>query len=95
MFACTTSSGDEVVLKLAGTREEARTEAAASGIGSDTAAAVKLIDTNFQHAALLIGRMREEIGFAAADERTAPHHSSPRLRIRMQNGFVHARCSVR
>jgi len=38
VFACATSSGEEVVLKLTGTPEEARTEAAALGVWGGTGA---------------------------------------------------------
>jgi streptomycin 6-kinase len=58
VFACTTSSGEEVVLKLTCTPEEARAEAAALGVWDGTGAAVHLIDADVEHGALLLERIR-------------------------------------
>lgn len=58
VFACTASSGDEVVLKLTGTPEEARGEATALGVWGGTGAVVHLMDANGEHGALLLERIR-------------------------------------
>ena len=58
MFACTTASGGEVVVKLTVTPTEARVEAAALAAWAQTQAAVQVIDVDFDHGALLLERIR-------------------------------------
>ena len=58
VFACTTSTGEEVVVKLAATADEARAEAAALGAWEGTGAAIHLIAADFQQSALLLNRVR-------------------------------------
>ena len=58
VLACTCGGGDEVVLKLSATLEEARVEAAALGVWEGTGAAVRLLDVDFEPAALLLERIR-------------------------------------
>jgi streptomycin 6-kinase len=58
VFACTTTSGDEVVLKLTRTPEAARREVAALGVWVGTGAAVHLIDADLERSALLLDRIR-------------------------------------
>ena len=58
VFACTTATGQEVVVKLPATEREARTEAAALSAWVDTKAAVQVIDTDVLHGALLLERIQ-------------------------------------
>jgi streptomycin 6-kinase len=51
-------AGDEVVIKLTATPQEARLEAAALAAWRHTGAAVRLIDADFEHSALLLPRIR-------------------------------------
>lgn len=71
VFACATSSGEEVVLKLTGTPEEARTEAAALGVWGGTGAAVHLIDAAVEHGALLLDRIRPGTPLPSDDDPVA------------------------
>src|SRR5262249_62217351 len=57
VFACTTSNGEEVVVKLAATAEEARAEAAALGAWDGPGTTIHLIATDFPHSALLLDRV--------------------------------------
>jgi streptomycin 6-kinase len=58
VFGCTTAAGAEVVVKLADTQEQARTEAAALAMWEHTGATVRLIDADFEHSALILERVR-------------------------------------
>jgi streptomycin 6-kinase len=58
VFACATSNGDEVVLKLAATAQEARAEAAALSAWDGSRTTIHLIDADFKRAALLMERVR-------------------------------------
>lgn len=71
VFACTTSGGDEVVLKLTVTPQEARVEAAALGVWDGTGAAVHLIDVDVEHAALLLERVRPATPLPGNDDAIA------------------------
>ena len=55
---CMAADGTQVVLKLAATREQARAEAAALTAWARTGAAVRLIEADFDHRALLLERVR-------------------------------------
>jgi streptomycin 6-kinase len=80
LFACTTISGDEVVVKLAVTPEEARTEAAALGAWAGTGATVHLIDADFQHSALLMDRIRPAAHLPSDDDPVAVEVAADLLR---------------
>lgn len=71
VFACTTASGDEVVLKLTPTPEAARREVAALGVWVDTGAAVHLIDADFVQSALLLERIRPATHLPSDDDPVA------------------------
>jgi streptomycin 6-kinase len=71
VFSCTTYSGEEVVLKLTGTSEETRTEAAALGVWGGTGAAVHLIDTDVEYGALLVDRIRPATPLPSDDDPVA------------------------
>lgn len=71
VFACTTTDGDEVVLKLTPTPEEARVEAAALGVWAGTGAAVHLIDADFEQSALLLNRIRPATPLPGNDDPVA------------------------
>src|SRR5262245_58353437 len=71
VFACMTSNGDEVVVKLAATTEEARAEAAALGAWDGVGTTVHLIDADFQHAALLMDRVRPATRLPSNDDPVA------------------------
>jgi streptomycin 6-kinase len=71
VFACTTYSGEEVVLKLTGTSEGAQTEASALGIWGSTGAAVHLIHTDVEHGALLMDRIRPATPLPSDDDPVA------------------------
>lgn len=71
VFACATSSGEEVVLKLTGTVEEARTAAAALTVWGGTGAAVHLIDADVEHGALLLDRIRPATPLPSDDDPVA------------------------
>jgi streptomycin 6-kinase len=58
VFACTTASGDDVVLKLTPTPEAALREVAALGHWIGTGATVRLIHADLEHSALLLERIR-------------------------------------
>jgi len=58
VFAGTTATGEEVVVKLAATPEEARAEAAALAGWRQTGAAVRLVDADLSCGALLLERVR-------------------------------------
>jgi len=57
VFACSAAGGDQVVVKLTATPEEARLEAAALTLWAHTGAAVRLIDADITHGALLLERI--------------------------------------
>jgi hypothetical protein len=58
VFGCTATSGDEVVVKLTVTSEQAAAEAAALNVWAGTGAAVQLIDVDFERWALLMARIQ-------------------------------------
>jgi len=80
VFACTTSNGDEVVVKLAATAEEARVEAAALSAWDDTGTAVHLIDADFEHSALLMDRVRPATHLPSNDDPVAIEVAADLLR---------------
>jgi streptomycin 6-kinase len=68
VFGYTTAGGEEVVVKLVATAEEAQAETAALGAWSHTGAAVRLIDADFDHRALLLERIRPATHLPAGDD---------------------------
>lgn len=68
VVGCAAADGTEVVVKLAGTRQEARAEAAALTAWARTGAAVRLIDTDVEHGALLLERIRPGTHLPAGDD---------------------------
>ena len=58
VFACSAADGEQVVVKLTPTPEEARLEAAALAWWAHTQAAVRLIDADISCGALLLARIR-------------------------------------
>ncbi|HEX3812021.1 MAG TPA: aminoglycoside phosphotransferase family protein [Mycobacteriales bacterium] len=68
VFACTTSGGGEVVVKLTVTSEEARSEAAALAAWMDTGAAVEILDVDLEYDALLLARIRPGTHLAGGDD---------------------------
>jgi streptomycin 6-kinase len=80
VFACTTSNGDEVVVKLAATAEEARAEAAALGAWDGTGATIHLIDADFRHSALLMDRIRPATPLPSNDDPLAIEVAADLLR---------------
>ena len=58
VFACSAPGGEQVVVKLMPTPEEARLEAAALASWAHTGAAVRLIDADISRGALLLERIR-------------------------------------
>ena len=71
VFACTTADGEEVVLKLTVTLEEAQAEAAALACWAHTCAALRLIDVNFNDSALLMERIRPATHLPGGDDPVA------------------------
>lgn len=71
VFTCTTSTGEEVILKLTGTSDEARAEAAALIVWDGTGAAVRLIDVDIERCALLLDRIRPGTPFPSGDDPVA------------------------
>ncbi len=71
VFACTTSIGDEVVLKLTVTLDEARAEAAALIVWDGTGATVRLIDADVERGALLLDRIRPGTPLPSDDDLVA------------------------
>jgi streptomycin 6-kinase len=71
VLACATASGHELVLKLTPSLEEARAEAAALSAWAGTGAAVRLIDTDFEHSALLLERVRPATHLPAGEDPVA------------------------
>jgi Aminoglycoside/hydroxyurea antibiotic resistance kinase len=57
VFACSAAGGEQEVVKLTATPEEARLEAAALTLWAHTRAAVRLIDADITHGALLLQRI--------------------------------------
>jgi streptomycin 6-kinase len=80
VFACTTSTGDEVVVKLAATAQEARAEAAALGAWDGTGTTIHLIDADFQHSALLLDRVRPATPLPSNDDSVAIEVAADLLR---------------
>jgi streptomycin 6-kinase len=58
VFGCATADGAQVVVKLLGTPQAARAEAAALMAWAHTGAAVRLLDADLGHSALLLERIR-------------------------------------
>src|ERR1700736_2265062 len=81
VFACTTTSGDEVVLKLTRIPEAARREVAALGIWAETGAAVRLIDADLEHSALLLDRIRPATPLSGNEDPVAIEVAAELLRI--------------
>jgi streptomycin 6-kinase len=86
VFACTTSTGKEVVVKLAATADEARAEAAALSVWDGTGATIHLIAADFPHAALLLDRVRpatplpshgDQVAIAVAADLLRRLHATP------------------
>ena len=71
VFSSMTSTGEEVVLKLTVTTEEAQVEAAALAEWNDTGATVRLIDVDVEHAALLLERIRPATPLPGNDDGVA------------------------
>jgi streptomycin 6-kinase len=71
VFACTTATGAEVVLKLTVTPEQARAEAAALVMWGHTEAAVRLVDAEFEQGALILERVRPATHLPEGDEPVA------------------------
>lgn len=68
VFGCLTTDGSEVVVKLLATPQAARTEAAALTAWAGTGAAVRLLDADFGHSALLLERIRPGTHLPADDD---------------------------
>jgi streptomycin 6-kinase len=68
VFGYTTADGEEVVVKLVATAEDTRAETAALRAWSHTGAAVRLIDADFGHRALLLERIRPATHLPAGDD---------------------------
>lgn len=68
VFGCTTAGGAEVVVKLTATPEQARAEAAALAMWEHTGAAVRLIDADFEHSALILERVRPATPLPGGDD---------------------------
>jgi hypothetical protein len=58
VLGCVTADGEEVVVKLTVTADEARSEAAALAAWVHTGAVPRLIDVDSEHGALLLERIR-------------------------------------
>jgi streptomycin 6-kinase len=71
VFGCTTAAGAEVVVKLTATREQARAEAAALAMWEHTGVAVRLMDAEFSHCALLLERVRPATPLPGGDDPVA------------------------
>jgi streptomycin 6-kinase len=71
VFGCTTAAGTEVVVKLTITQEQARAEAAALAMWEHTGATVRLIDTDFEHSALILERVRPATPLPGGDDPVA------------------------
>ena len=68
VFACSAAGGEEVVVKLTATLEEARLEAAALASWAQTGAAVRLIDADIRYGALLLERIRPGTPLPGGDD---------------------------
>ena len=68
VFGCATAAGAEVVLKLTVTQEQARAEAAALAMWEHTGAAVRLLDADFEHSALILERARPATHLPGGDD---------------------------
>jgi streptomycin 6-kinase len=68
VFACSAAGGGQVVLKLAATPEETRLEAAALALWAHTGAAVRLIDADVSHGALLLERIQPGTPLPGGDD---------------------------
>lgn len=71
VLSCVAADGTEVVVKLAATREQLRAEAAALTAWAATGAAVRLIDTDSAHGALLLERITPGTHLPGDDEQAA------------------------
>jgi streptomycin 6-kinase len=68
VFACSAAGGEQVVVKLTPTPGEARLEAAALTWWAHTEAAVRLIDADVSHGALLLERIRPGTPLPGGDD---------------------------
>jgi streptomycin 6-kinase len=68
VFACSAAGGEQVVVKLTPTAEEARLEAAALAWWAHTQAAVRLIDADISCGALLLERIRPGTPLPGGDD---------------------------
>ncbi len=68
VFACSAAGGEQVVVKLTATPEEARLEAAALASWAQTEAVVRLIDADISYGALLLERIRPGTPLPGGDE---------------------------
>jgi streptomycin 6-kinase len=68
VFACSAAGGEQVVVKLTPTPEEARLEAAALASWAHTGAAVRLIDADISDGALLLERIRPGTPLPGGDD---------------------------
>jgi streptomycin 6-kinase len=71
VFACTTATGKEVVVKLPATERETRAEVAALSAWEHTRAAVRLIDTDLVQDALLLERIQPGTHLPGNDDHAA------------------------
>ena len=77
MVSCAAADGTQVVVKLVVTREEMRAEAAALTAWARTGAAARLIDTDFDHGALLLEQSRQGRAHATGTTTQGPSRSPP------------------
>jgi streptomycin 6-kinase len=68
VFACSAADGEQVVVKLTATPEEARLEAAALASWARTGAAARLIDADISYGALLLERIRPGTPLPGGDD---------------------------
>ena len=68
VFACSAAGGEQVVVKLTATPEEARLEAAALASWAHTGAAARLIDADISDGTLLLERIRPGTPLPGGDD---------------------------
>jgi streptomycin 6-kinase len=68
VFVCSAAGGEQVVVKLTPTPEEARLEAAALTAWAHTGAAERLIDADISYGALLLERIRPGTPLPGGDD---------------------------
>ncbi|HYK30096.1 MAG TPA: aminoglycoside phosphotransferase family protein [Streptosporangiaceae bacterium] len=71
VFSCVTAAGEHVVVRLAATPADARAEAAALRAWAHTGAAVRLIEADLEHGALLLEQIRPATQLPSHDDDTA------------------------